>query len=102
VGNSSSIVFVLLALRGARWEDVSVRSLIASELVCRELPRWPLWVLQDRAEETLDGFPNIEGLPTDREEPFVYVPDVSEPPSSLPESVSIIESKLAAPDRMAT
>jgi len=51
VGEFNSVVLVLPGSMGDGWENLSVRSRIASELVRNELQRWPLLALQDLAKE---------------------------------------------------
>ncbi len=99
------------------WENLSVRSRIASKLVGNELPGWPPLVFQDLAKEALSGSPvsvacdqNIQDVavlvhrsPTivtfaaNRDEHFVHVPDVAQATLSPPQSTSIRWSKLPAP-----
>ncbi len=102
---------------GDGWEDLSVRSRIASQLVGHELPRWPALLFQDLAKEALSGSlvsvacdqdvehiavlvhgsPKIMALTADGDEHFVHVPDVAQATLSPPQSTSIRWSKLAAP-----
>jgi len=92
---------------GNGWEDLSVRSRIASELVGNELPGWPALLFQDLAKEALGGSlvsalcdqdvehfavlvhrsPKIMALPADRNEYLVHVPDVTEPPLPPPQTL---------------
>ncbi len=117
VGDFNSVVLVLPGSMGDGWENLSVRSRIASELVGNELQRWPLLVLQDLAKEAFGGSlvsvardqdieditilinrsPKIMALAADRDEQLVHVPDVTETASSPPQGAGIRGSKLPAP-----
>ena len=99
------------------WEDLSVRSRIASQLVGDELQRWPLLVLQDLAKEAFGSFPvsvacdqdiedvailvhrspKIMTFAADRDEHLVHVPDVSEATLSPPQSAGVLRPELPAP-----
>ena len=98
------------------WENLSVRSRIASQLVGNKLQRWPLLVFQDLAKEAFSGSlvsvtcdqdiedvtilvhgsPKITALAADPDEQLIHVPDVAEPTLS-PQSAGIGWSKLPAP-----
>jgi hypothetical protein len=117
VGDFSSVVFVLAGSMGDGWEDLSVRSRIASKLVSHELQRWSLLVFQHLAKEAfsgalvsaachqdiedisilINGSPKIMTFAADGDEHLVHVPDVTEPTLSPPQSASIRWSKLSAP-----
>ena len=117
VGDFSSVVFVLTGSMSDGWEDLSVGSGIASQLVGDELQRWPLLVFQDLAEKALsgslvsvacdqdiedvtilvNGSPKIMTFAADRNEQLVHVPDVTETTLSPPQSTSIRWSKLLVP-----
>ncbi len=112
-----SVVFVLPASVEDRWEDLSVRRRVASQLVGNQLQRWPLLVFQYLAKEALSGSPvavardqNIKNVAVlidrspkimtfaaDRDEQFIHVPDVTESTLLSPQSTSIRWSKLAVP-----
>ena len=53
VRDFSSVVLVLPGSMGDGWENLSVRSRIASQLVGNKLQRWPALVFQDLAKEAL-------------------------------------------------
>ena len=102
---------------GNGWEDLSVGSRIAAELVGDELPRRLARLFQNFAEEAPSGSPvsvacdqNIQHVAVlvhrspkimtfaaDGDEHFVHVPDVAESTLSSPQSTSIGWSKLPAP-----
>ena len=117
VRDFSSVVFVLRGSVGDGWEDLSVRSRIASQLVGDGLQRWPLLVPQDLAKEAIGGFlvsvacdqdieygailihrsPNIVAFAADRGEQLVHVPDVTETTLSPPQGPGVCWAKLPAP-----
>ena len=99
------------------WEDFSVRSRIAWQLVGHELQRWSLLVLQDLAKEAFGGFlvsvacdqdiedvtilvhrsPKIMAFATDGDEQLVHVPDVTKTTLSPPQNPSVFRSNLPVP-----
>ena len=99
VGDFSPVVLVLVGSMDDQWEDLSVRSRIASKLVGDELQRWPLLVFQHLAKEAFSGSavsmacdqdiedvailinrsPKITAFAADGDEQLVHVPDVPEP-----------------------
>ena len=117
VGNFGSVVFILAGSMGNRWEDLSVRSLIASKLVGDELQRWFLLVFQHLVKEALssspvsaacdqdiedvtiliDRSPKIMTFTADGDEQLVDVPDVAHSTLSSPPSSSVRWSKLPTP-----
>ena len=117
VGDFRSVVFVLPGSMCDGWEELSVRSRIASQLVGNELQRWPPLVFQGLAKEAFGSFlvsvacdqdiehvailihrsPKIMALAADRDEQLVYVPDIAETTLSPPQSAGIRWSKLPAP-----
>ena len=118
MGDFSSVVLVLAGSMDNGWEDLSVRSWIASKLVSNELQRWSLLVSQHLAKEALsgplvsvachqdiedvailvNGSPKIMTFPSDGDEQLVHVPDVPEPTLSPPQSAGVLGSKLSAPE----
>ena len=117
VRDFSSVVLVLPGSVCDGWEDLSVCSRIASQLVGNKLQRWPLLVFQDLAKEAFGSFPvsvacdqDIEDIAilvhrspkimtfaADGDEHLVHVPDVTESTLSPPQSAGIRWSELAAP-----
>ena len=117
VGDFSSVVFVLAGSMGDGWEDLSVGRRIAAKLVGDELQRWPLLVFQHLAKEAFSGSlvsaacdqdiedisilirgsPKIMTFAANRNEHFVHVPNIAEPPLSPPQSAGVLGSELAAP-----
>jgi len=99
------------------WGNLSVGGRIASKFVGYELPRWPPLLLQHLAKEALGGSlvaaacdqnvaditvlvhcsPKIMSFAADRDEHFVHVPDVTEPPLSPPQSAGVFRPELSAP-----
>ena len=53
VGDFSSVVFVLPGSVGDGWENLSLRSRIASQLVGNKLQRWPLWCFKTLRKKRL-------------------------------------------------
>ena len=117
VRDFSSVVLVLAGSMGDGWEDLSMRSRIASKLVGYELPWWSPLTFQNLAKEAFGGSlvsvagdqniqdvavlvhrsPKIMTFAADSDEHFVHVPDVTEPTLSSAQSMSILGSKLPAP-----
>ena len=117
VGDFSSVVFVLAGSMGHGWEDLSVGAGSFTKLVGHESQRWAPLVFQHLAKEAfsgspvsaacdqdiedisilVNGSPKIMTFAANRDEHFVHVPDVAEPPLSPPQSTRIRWSKLAAP-----
>ncbi len=117
VRDFSAVVFVLPGSMGDGWEDLSVRSRIASQLISHELPRWPALLFQDLAKEALSGSlvspacdqdvehiavlvhgsPKIMALTADGDEHLVHVPNIAETILPLPQAAGILGSELAAP-----
>ena len=102
---------------GNGWEDLSVRSRIAAQLVGHQLPGWPALLFQDLAKEALSGSlvsalcdqdieniavlvhgsPKIMTFAAEGNEYLVHVPDVAESTLLPPQSAGVLGSKLAAP-----
>ncbi len=111
------VVFILAGSMGNGWEDLSVRSRIASKLVGNELPGWALLVFQHLAKEAFGGSlvstacdqdiediavlvhrsPKIMTFAADHDEHFVHVPDVAESTLSSPQSAGVFGSEFPAP-----